>query len=296
MRRSASLLQLALAPLLLQQACALLATPHPHAHRWHGPRSEVSRSSPPLLLAKRNGKKSRGSSAPGDEPPAAAAPAPAGLNVEAALAEAEVLAAEAAAAQARLAAARARAAVAKRQPLVASPDAPLAPELAAPFMVPPDGPFPAPDQQADLTPVPVPSFDEQGAIIRDEPKLTLPSFESYSRGGLRFGPTPDRTLPARSAPPRALPNPPLRRAAPKPLPPLEKFVGKSYESKLPGINQGAKYLPNEDKSEQKPLFERLIFTGTWVRLLPCSVGVRRTLPAQRGPFPLVGRSASSFWC
>ena len=77
--------------------------------------------------------------------------------------------------------------------------------------------------------------------------------------------TPARTPRAPSVALRAPQTPPLRCAAPKPLPALEKFVGKSYESKLPGINQGAKYEPNADKSEEKPLFERLIFTGTWVR-------------------------------
>ncbi len=61
---------------------------------------------------------------------------------------------------------------------------------------------------------------------------------------------------------------PLRLAAAKPLPKLNEFVGKSYESKLPGINQGAKYvMPGEEEKEEKPLFEKLIFNGTWVRRL-----------------------------
>merc|ERR1740133_316033 len=106
MRRSAScLLQLA----LIQQACALLVTPHPCS--WHAPRSEVSRSSSPLMLAKRKGKASR--SAPGDAPPPAAAPEPVGLDVEAAMAQAAVAAV-----------------------------APVAPEPTPFVMVPPDVPFP----------------------------------------------------------------------------------------------------------------------------------------------------------
>jgi hypothetical protein len=181
MRLSASCLLLLA---LIQQACALLVTPHPCA--WYAPRSEVSRSSSPLMLAKRKGKASRdgevsrGSSTPGDAPPPAAAPQPVDLDVEAAMAQAEVAAAEAAAAKARLAAARARAAIAaKQQPTEASPVAQVAPETPS-VMVPPDVPFPV------AGPADVPggaSFDEKGAIIRDEPKLTLPSFESYSRGG-----------------------------------------------------------------------------------------------------------------
>lgn len=236
MRLSASCLLLLA---LIQQACALLVTPHPCA--WYAPRSEVSRSSSPLMLAKRKGKASRdgevsrGSSTPGDTPPPAAAPQPVDLDVEAAMAQAEVAAAEAAAAKARLAAARARAAIAaKQQPTEASPVAQVAPETPS-VMVPPDVPFPV------AGPADVPggaSFDEKGAIIRDEPKLTLPSFESYSRG------------------------------APKPLPKLNEFVGKSYESKLPGINQGAKYvMPGEEKKDEKPLFEKLIFNGTWAGIL-----------------------------
>ena len=55
---------------------------------------------------------SMGGSIP-DEPPPAAVPEPAGLNVEAAMAEAEALEAAAAAAEARLAAAQARAASTK---------------------------------------------------------------------------------------------------------------------------------------------------------------------------------------
>ena len=77
---AAALLQLALTPLLLQQACALVTTSH--SRHWHAPRSEVSRSSSPLLLAKRKGKTSSGSSAPGDEPPSVAAPEAAALDYE----------------------------------------------------------------------------------------------------------------------------------------------------------------------------------------------------------------------
>lgn len=187
------------------------------------------------MLAKRKGKASRGSGAPGD---GGAAPEPAGLDVEAAMAQAEVAAAEAAAAKARLAVARARAAVAAKQqpPLeAAAPVAQVAPEPTPFVMVPPDVPFPV-SGPADVDDGA--SFDEKGAIIRDEPKLTLPSFESYSKG------------PA------------------KPLPKLNEFVGKSYESKLPGINQGAKYvMPGEEEKEEKPLFEKLIFNGTWGGIL-----------------------------
>ena len=210
MRRSASCLLLQLA--LIQQACALLVTPHPCS--WHAPRSEVGRSSSPLMLAKRKGKASRGSGAPGD---GGAAPEPAGLDVEAAMAQAEVAAAEAAAAKARLAVARARAAVAAKQqpPLeAAAPVAQVAPEPTPFVMVPPDVPFPV-SGPADVDDGA--SFDEKGAIIRDEPKLTLPSFESYSKG---------RTLSTRaclhSARPRVqrcrmrLANPPAPAPAPAP--------------------------------------------------------------------------------
>ena len=95
------------------------------------------------------------------------------------MAEAEALAAVAAAAQARLAAARARAAVAKAKPLEATP-ATSAPLLQTPPPVLPDGPFPVAAPQPIAAEVA--SFDEMGAIIRDEPKLSLPSFDSYSRG------------------------------------------------------------------------------------------------------------------
>lgn len=189
MRRSTScLLQLA----LIQQACALLVTPH--SCSWHAPRSEVSRSSSPLMLAKRKGKASR--SAPGDAPPPAAAPEPVGLDVEAAMAQAEVAAAEAAAAKARLAVARARAAVAAKQQPAEASVAPVAPEPTPFVMVPPDVPFPVAGP-ADVAGGA--SFDEKGAIIRDEPKLTLPSFESYSRGGLLLDPR----LPVLHPPPRS---------------------------------------------------------------------------------------------
>ena len=177
MRSALVLLQLA----LVQQACALLVAPRPCS--WHAACSEAGRSSSPLMLAKRKGKASRGSSStpPGDTPPPAAAPEPAGLNVEAAMAQAEAAAAEAAAAKARLAAARARAAAAAKQQAEAAPVAPVAPEPTPFVMAPPDAPFPVagPANVADRA-----SFDEKGAIIRDEPKQALPSFESYSRGGL----------------------------------------------------------------------------------------------------------------
>ena len=178
LRSALVLLQLA----LVQQACALLVAPRPCA--WHAACSEAGRSSSPLMLAKRKGKASRGSSStpPGDTPPPAAAQEPAGLDVEAAMAQAEAAAAEAAAAKARLAAARARAAAAAaKQQAGAAPVAPAAPEPTPFAMAPPDAPFPVagPADVADRA-----SFDEKGAIIRDEPKQALPSFESYSRGGL----------------------------------------------------------------------------------------------------------------
>ena len=56
LRSALVLLQLA----LVQQACALLVAPRPCA--WHAACSEAGRSSSPLMLAKRKGKASRGSS------------------------------------------------------------------------------------------------------------------------------------------------------------------------------------------------------------------------------------------
>ena len=210
MRSGLVLLQLA----LVSQACALLVAPRPCS--WHAACSEAGRSSSPLMLAKRKGKASRGkasrgssSTPPGDTPPPAAAPEPAGLDVEAAMAQAEAAAAEAAAAKARLAAARARAAAAAKQQAEAAPVAPVAPEPTPFVMAPPDAPFPVagPADVADRA-----SFDEKGAIIRDEPKQALPSFESYSRGGLcsRACPHSARPRDRRRRASLPYPNPPLR--------------------------------------------------------------------------------------
>ena len=208
MRSGLVLLQLA----LVGQACALLVAPRPCS--WHAACSEAGRSSSPLMLAKRKGKASRGkasrgssSTPPGDTPPPAAAPEPAGLDVEAAMAQAEAAAAEAAAAKARLAAARARAAAAAKQQAEAAPVAPVAPEPTPFVMAPPDAPFPVagPADVADRA-----SFDEKGAIIRDEPKQALPSFESYSRGGLCSRACP-YSAPARAIGAVAPPSPILSR-------------------------------------------------------------------------------------
>jgi len=123
-------------------------------------------------------------------------------------------------------------------PREAAPDeAEGVPALPTPLMVPPDADaFAAagPPAAAAPPPPPWPSVDDDSLLvgqIRDEPKMALPSFDSYSRG------------------------------ASKPPPPSSG----QYESKLPSVNPGTPYQAPE--KEEKPLFERVVFAGTWAGIL-----------------------------
>jgi len=96
-----------------------------------------------------------------------------------------------------------------------------------------DGPAPA--AAADEPPdAPSDGGGFLSGMISDEPKLKLPSFDSYSRG------------------------------PPKPPPPASAGLLGSYKSKLPSINEGSKY--EAEPEEEKPLFEKLVFRITYVGL------------------------------
>ena len=60
-------------------------------------------------------------------------------------------------------------------------------------------------------------------------------------------------------------------------------MGKRYESKLPGINQGSKYaMQDEEKGDGKGPLEKLVFNITWVRRCPLTAPVSRSPPAPPG--------------
>ena len=63
-------------------------------------------------------------------------------------------------------------------------------------------------------------------------------------------------------------------------------MGKRYESKLPGINQGSKYAMQDEEKDGKAPLEKLVFNITWVRRCPL------TTPVSGQPL-LAGRASSS---
>ena len=59
-------------------------------------------------------------------------------------------------------------------------------------------------------------------------------------------------------------------------------MGKRYESKLPGINQGSKYAMQDEQKDGKAPLEKLVFNITWVRRCPLTTPISRSRPAPPG--------------
>ena len=59
-------------------------------------------------------------------------------------------------------------------------------------------------------------------------------------------------------------------------------MGKRYESKLPGINQGSKYAMQDEEKDGKAPLEKLVFNITWVRRCPLTTPISRSRPAPPG--------------